>query len=205
MIATVFVKTDEHILVDSSNLAGPPVSDSNPFKVRNSEYRDENLLGDPTKIDRTKVIYEPDAVAWYIVPGTVTDVTDGALVRSTGEWLRDDTQRIRTIAALAMAWYGLPRSIVEYEWGTISFQHPVGTMIRTIWGPEGITQVNTVVSRRSWSFDADNQTTSVETAFNKLDFSTSAPQAGRTGERSLRQEVRRLGRLAAKIPARPQK
>lgn len=152
LLVTVFAKTDGHLKVDTANLG---------------------FAG--WDVGRTKLIEIPDAIAHYIVPGTVTDVTDGALVKdATGGLERDDSERLRTAMLRAMAWYGTPRAKMGYELGAFTTFLFAGAMVRGMWGSEGWTNINTTVSRRVWRWtpgpNGTKQTTSVVTNFEELDF-----------------------------------
>lgn len=178
LIVTVNLETDKYLYLDTVNL-GYPVGE-NP---------------------RIMMIAVPDAEAWYVVPGTVTGVSDGALVHSTGGLVRDDSKRLRVAAARAIAWYGIPRAILQYDVGQISLAHPAGTMIRSISGPEGVTNVNTVVTSREWRFNGQEQMTNVVTGFVELDLVSPLGLRGlpaRRFERRLRQYTERQ----TKVPLR---
>lgn len=146
LIATVAMKTDKRLFVSGT--------------VPNRIIRE---------IPRMKLIEDPNAVAWYIAPGTITDVTDGALVKHAGGVLRDDSNRLVVMVARAMAWYGVPRATVGVQVGTITLAWPVGSMVAGIFGPEGYTDVFTVVSRQVWTFDDDGPKTTIETGYMELD------------------------------------
>lgn len=147
LVVTVMFKTDEALRVEATR-NGAPI----------------------TSVGRTKRINVPDAEAHYVVPGTVVDVEDGALVRHAGGFERDDSARLLARAAMAMAWYGTPRATLRYEVQAIHLGNPVGTMVRGVWGPEGYTIIGTVVTRRSWSFSAQGMRTTLETGFEEWDY-----------------------------------
>lgn len=139
----------------------------------------------PTELGKTKILEIPDTEAWYVVPGTVHYISDYALQHHSGGLLRDDTDRLRRIGQLASAWYAQPRSVVQYEIGTISLAHPVAYMIRGVLTAEGFTEVSTVVTRRTWRFGG-RQSTAVETSYIDIDFAqiesdTTTAGSGGTG------------------------
>lgn len=120
---------------------------------------------------RTKLIEDPDAQAWYVVPGTVIDVQDGGLIRHAGGWERDDSPRLRQKAVLAAAWYSVQRAQLEYTLETLGIGMPVGTMIAGVVGPEGYTEIGTVVTQRQWSFLPNGECrTVVTTGHAEIDF-----------------------------------
>jgi len=124
------------------------------------------------------MIQDPDAEAWYIVPGTVIDVVDGALVRHDGGWVRDDSPRLRQKAVFAAAWYATPRATLAYEFDTIGVGFPCGVMVSGVNGPEGFTNIGTVVTQRTWTFSGTGCKTTVTTGFSDIDFPTLGNNGG---------------------------
>jgi hypothetical protein len=118
---------------------------------------------------REKRINMPNAGAWYVVPGTVTDVTDGALVLHEGGLVRDDIGVLQQVAAMAATWYSVPRAQLRLQIKTCATINPVGSMIGGMFGPEGWTWVNSVVSRRTWDFSGSSPSTLIQTGFDELD------------------------------------
>lgn len=53
----------------------------------------------------------------YVAPQTVVaiDPTDGSLIRSNGGFVRDDRDKLETIARLAWAWYGRQRHALQFD------------------------------------------------------------------------------------------
>jgi len=136
-------------------------------------------LGYPLVADapREKVIHVPDAVAWYVLPGTVIDIDDGALSRYDGageddNWERDDSDRLRSIAAFAAAWYGQSKATASLQIRQITLMHPAGSMIRGAYGSWHSIEVNTTVTARDWDFV--NMTTNIQTGFDELRVDRSA-------------------------------
>lgn len=145
MIATVALRTDAHLTaVFTAWGAG-----SNP---------------------RAKYLEDPDAEAWYIVPGTVIDVQQGELVRHEGGWLRDDSERLRSMALFAASWYASPRATLNVEIGAIVAGFPCGVLVRGLVGPEGYTEIGTVVTQRTWFFSPDGCKTTLTTGYEEIDF-----------------------------------
>lgn len=115
----------------------------------------------------TKLIDYPEAVAWYVVPGTVEDIIDGTRVSATSGLVRDDSERLRAIASLAVAWYGAPRSMARLDIEKqLSTLHRVGSMILSAYGPGGSIDVGTVVTRKEWDFERFS--TVVQTGFDEM-------------------------------------
>jgi hypothetical protein len=122
---------------------------------------------------KTKVIYMPECRAEYVVPGTVSGVVDGELVRAYSGLLRDDTYRIYMAAAMAVSWYGQVRATLAFRARGISVAYGVGTLIAATEGPEGVTQVGTPVTSVQWNFTPGQQGTSWQTGFSEMDFAES--------------------------------
>jgi hypothetical protein len=131
------------------------------------------------EIGRTKRIDVPDAILWIMAPQCAVETEAGAMVRADTKYpslitdngiYRDDSAGLRAIAAVAQAWYALPRATLEYSVSRISLENPIGTLIKSTVGPEGSTNVGTCVTSRIWNFDPENQSTEIATQFEELDF-----------------------------------
>jgi hypothetical protein len=148
IIATIAYDTDERLKVRA--------------KVGNFEDIDE---------PKTLTISVPDASLWYLVPGTMTGVTNGAIVRdSTGGILRDDSPRLRQIAALTLSWYGVRRAILDISWKRITNPGLLGSLIRNVSDSYQKIVSGTVISTISWNFSSGAQTTSLKTSFADIQF-----------------------------------
>jgi hypothetical protein len=132
-------------------------------------------------IDRTLHIAIEDAELWYCVPGTVLqiDPDDGSLVHASlttlapfntarGYVIRDDSPRLRQIAALAEAWYGTPRSSMTLGVSDLWSQYQVGAFIRNVSDRSRFQQVNSVITEIIWDFQT--MRTTLRTQFSELDF-----------------------------------
>lgn len=144
LIATVMTETDERLRVEYQLGLRPP--------------------GDQWE---AKIIEVPDAVAWYVVPNTVEDVEDGAKTYHTGGLVRDDTDRLRGVAAFAAAWYGQAQATVSVTFDTITTEFPLGALISNAAGAWHNFQIGTVVSSVTWDFDS--QKTEISTGYTELD------------------------------------
>lgn len=112
----------------------------------------------------------PDAKFRYVLPSCVVGVGEGVLKRWEGvSKVRDDTFRLRQIAAMAKAWYEPQRYAMHLVRKRIHLTPDLGTYITGIglsWEREKIdTVVETIV------YDFDNQTTTMKTGFTNIDFS----------------------------------
>ena len=83
----------------------------------------------------------PDAEAHYVVPETVIEVTDGALVKHAGGFVRDDSERLRIAMTRAISWYAVPRTKVSYRFLSITTFLPVAPegMLGLIFCPDVVT------------------------------------------------------------------
>ena len=130
------------------------------------------------------VIDVPDAEFWWITRGTYIGFNDNGLLAGANEstvpalpgtaWtdqgilIRDDSDRLQHIAALARSWYQSQRAKVRIVKSSLDNQYPLGTMIRKVvddWHDE---EIGTVVSSREWDFE--NHTMTIETQYVEPDF-----------------------------------
>lgn len=138
---------------------------------------------------RVLEIAVPDAEMWYVPAFTVQDVKDGAeqfvqippvpagQVQPNYVLLRDDSPRLRAIAAVAKAWYSTTRYAVQVRLDGITPAYPVGCYVKAVVSATGTSQdVGAVVTTRTYDFHA--QTTTIETGFMELDFAASTSGGG---------------------------
>lgn len=155
--------------------------------------------GDSTLIDEQfgYVIYAGDDYRQdYVVPDTVVDVdTDGTILKSTGGYVRDDTNDLAALARIAYEWWNQERIILSLQTTQLTSAIQVGYLIDTIGDStisatlqdgsilqnEHFETVNTVVSelRISWPRLQGNQrgvpTMRFTTGAGELDPLTIAP------------------------------
>ena len=122
--------------------------------------------------DRVLFIEVPDAELHYVAPGTVTGVNpQGVLQFSTAEQAirRDDSERLRRIAAMAKAWYGVERGALRVTARDLWQQYPVGCLVLSVTSARGLGQrpVNTPVTQVT--YDLVNMKTAVRTNWAELD------------------------------------
>jgi hypothetical protein len=132
------------------------------------------LLGAPgVGRNRTLTITVPGVEVWVIAKGTAVGVnTDGTLDIYQGERiLRDDTARLRHVAALARVVYSKHRKAVNVRYRGLRLDHPLGTYVVAAWADQVRHDVDSVVTQRV--MDYENNRTAVKTAFVELDFSKS--------------------------------
>ena len=185
IIATVFAETDQRLRVE---VDVPRANRSETIK--------------------TLVIDVEDAELWYVVPGTVIKVKNGALWGASGNLVRrDDSERLRTIAALAKAWYSRKRAAVRLTVKNIAQYSPVGTFITSVSSSWHKEQIGTVVSQRTWDFR--DATTQMETGFFELDVSAIVDIPNMTDLRAVsrafhsqQREITELRRHIGNLPVR---
>lgn len=92
--------------------------------------------GDSTLIDEQfgYVIYAGDDYRQdYVVPDTVVDVdTDGTILKSTGGYVRDDTNDLAALARIAYEWWNQERIILSLQTTQLTSAIQVGYLIDTI-------------------------------------------------------------------------
>jgi len=118
---------------------------------------------------RTLIIPVPEARLDFVVPGTVVQVKNGKLVKtSSGGFVRDDRYRVRTVAAAAAQWYGRTRQALKVEVRKTVHFLELGWLITTI-GPEyEVNDVHTPIT--AIEFDFLKTSTTFETSFTDLEF-----------------------------------
>lgn len=171
-IATVCIATDEHLQVVE--------------QISEAE-QSENL--------KTLLIEVPDAEYWYVLAGTITGVSDGALVeQGVGEVKRNDARRLREIAAMARAWHGQARATATFSLRTVTARHQPGSYLSRLRSGADDQPLGTVVTQVSWDLSRPVMTTAVATGYQELDFS------GLAGRPAL--DARGLARVLARLEAR---
>ena len=147
--ATVAVRTDQHLQVVA-------------------EIADRDDAGP----EREVLVSVPQAEYWHITPGTVDRVeTDGTLhVWDGGTPVRDDSDLLLMVAALAKAWYRKERSAVEITMNYLSPTVRVGSMVEGVFLEGDVigVEIHTTVSQVRWDFRA--QRTYLRTQFAELDY-----------------------------------
>jgi hypothetical protein len=156
MIATVAFHTDARlrVVVEVSQIGGGMIS--------------------PGTAERTLQIDVPNTELWWIAPNTVIgrkdngelDYTLPSTIPAT-RIVRDDSERLRKIAALAKAWYGTRRAGMSLLLHDASQSLPIGTYVRSVQDVSGFESINSVVT--CVRYDAVNQTTQIQTQFAELD------------------------------------
>ncbi len=200
-----------HFHFDSGNTGTEPVYDYKTLMATVAMETDTRnqvvvLVGSETEIERTLVVDVHDAELWQIVPGTVTGVNEGELVRATDTvTVRDDTDKLEAIAALAKAWYSDYRAAVSIEVKKVCFLSGIGSIITEIESAWQREPVNTVVTSRHWDFRQG--TTTIETGYMDLDVRAMLDIPGmsdfRAVGRAFNRQQKEIGDLKARVGTLP--
>lgn len=140
-------------------------------------------LAHTPKRERTLIIDMPEVEVWFMPYGTVTGVRPDGTLRLYGdhpqypnppephgpepEIGRDDTQRLRSVAALAKAFYAKPRSAVEVTLNGLFRSHAVGTFLDSLFVDEQRTEIKAPVTSRK--LDYVKRTTTIMSSFIEMD------------------------------------
>lgn len=133
------------------------------------DVRPNVLVVNPASFgEAQKVIDVPEAETWYVLPNTVTGInSSGGLVYAGGGFVRDDSARLKEVAALASQWFGTRRSTLTVTYQDAPVPVTIGRLIRQVRSGGKLHDINTVVS--SAQYDFVRSTTTVRTQFAELD------------------------------------
>lgn len=143
----------------------------------------EVVLNSDADHARTLVLTVHDAEFWYVTPDTVRATSNGALVRETGGAVRDDTAKLRYLAALASGWYGQKRSSITLTTRNLPSNLNLGSLVTSAassWHKENI---GTVLSSIDYDFVA--RTTTIRTGYAELDLQAMLDIPGMSDFRSV--------------------
>lgn len=151
-----------------------PVFDYSTLIVTANFITDEQLqvireTGYVSPAPKVLHIQVDDAKLQYIAPNTVLSVQGGNLITSPGEIARDDTDKLRLIAALASGWYGFPRSSIKVTLNNLVKLVEIGSYITTVNSAWHMESVGTVVTGVTYTFSGRSVKTSIETGYFELD------------------------------------
>jgi hypothetical protein len=141
------------------------------------------MLNADTDNARVLVLTVHDAEFWYVTPDTVRGVENGQLQRETGGAVRDDTDKLRYLAALATGWYGQKRSSITLTTRNLPSNLSLGSLVTSAassWHKENI---GTVLS--SIDYDFVGRTTTIRTGYAELDLQAMLDIPGMSDFRSV--------------------
>lgn len=180
LIATVALEADEHIR----------------YVVQDGEG------------DRELVLDLPDAEFVYLAPFTVVGLnTDGGLKYSPagGVFIRDDSQRLETLAALAWAWYSVPRASVRITKKSFAPILAPGSLVKAVQAGSTGRDVGTIVTEEAidWKARTVGITTNYQT-FEFGDFGPGIPSRHAAGHeiRALKKKTQELNERTGGLPTR---
>lgn len=129
----------------------------------------ERSINIPSTGEQERVLRIPvrDCRLDYVVTNTVVGVTNGALQKSNGGFVRDDRERLDTFAKAASLWYGIQRQTIAISWKQIRNIVGLGSLITSVGPSYSKTAVNSVVTEMS--FDLLAKQTSIATSYAELD------------------------------------
>lgn len=129
----------------------------------------ENMDGDGLDSGRTLIIDVPTIQTWYVAPNTVVDIQGGQLIAFTDEtrYVRNDRQRLLSVASFALAWYGVRRQAVQIPINNVGLFVQLGTYLTDIHNAWMKEPVRTVVTARH--IDYRLQSTMIETGWTAFD------------------------------------
>lgn len=118
---------------------------------------------------RTLVIDVPEAQVWVVAPGTAIGVNAYSWPEyySGNRITRDDTDRLRTVAAMAAAVYGKRRTAIRMTKRGLIGGGCLGRVVQSVSIAQEVHDVNSPVTERSWDFERG--TTSISTGWVELD------------------------------------
>lgn len=126
---------------------------------------------------RVRRIMVDDARLDILIPGTITDIDDnGETIVSTGEVLRDDRARLRTIASAAAQWYGTPRNAITVNYSSPKQFVEIGQIVTTITDGTVTEDVNTPIT--GIAIDFEKGVTIIETSYAEADFASNRAGVG---------------------------
>jgi hypothetical protein len=164
-------------------------------------------IGGETDVDRTLVLTLWDADYWYVAPNTVLGVDNGALFYHPGGAVRDETEKLRSIAALAAAWYGKYRGVMRLTLSDVRTDWMPGAMIDSVSSAWQWLPVSSIISSVTWDLRAGK--TTINTGFSELDFVTLLDVPGMSDFRSVgrafnrqQAEIKQLRQHMGSLPVR---
>ncbi|HSV29440.1 MAG TPA: hypothetical protein VLL76_07770, partial [Candidatus Omnitrophota bacterium] len=162
----------------------------------------EAVAGTAGQLPRRVVIDVPGAELWVVLAGTPLDTADGNIVSAAENTvIRDDTDRLKPVAALAKAWYGRQRNACRIAYRQIATALAPGDILTTVTVGGGSADVNCPISGVTWDFAACR--TEIETDFAELDFAAIAAVHHPHGAYSAVDGWNDSGRADAAMPNSP--
>lgn len=136
-----------------------------------------------TETGRTKVVHVPEAEFWLVLPNTVTDVVDGALVREFTDYevVRDDSAVVLQLLALNLIWFCFARGTMTMQIKTITPAYPTSTFIIGAQGTWHATLLGTPVTKKEFVWGKDVSYTEIITGSEEMVFKANAMKLKKAG------------------------
>jgi len=115
-------------------------------------------------------LHVPGAHCWLVHPNTMVDVhEDGGLSFYAGDYeFRNDKDILKKVAAVATGWYSTRRNLCRYTIAGMFPHIPIGAMLGVGYSGSSFAQINTVVTKKLYRFDAE-PTCTVMSGYSNLD------------------------------------
>ena len=117
---------------------------------------------------RVLTVTIPDCWLDWLAIGTVVGIESGALVQSTGGWLRDDRKRLQSVAELLYQWHAQPRARLSMTAKAIVTDFGIGQMVTTLVRASETQTLDTCVTSITLDLAGTGRTT-IRTSFMELD------------------------------------
>jgi hypothetical protein len=139
-----------------------------------TEEGEEEASSSSTTPCKTLVIDVKDAEYWYVMPGTIIEISDigtPRYIHADNAVLRDDVAKLQGVLAAAKAWYSKHRQAMEFNLKSPKKHVDIGTMITDVTGVDfGSESVRSVVTKRTISVSREGASVRIETGWNNFDF-----------------------------------
>ena len=137
------------------------------FHLEVLQFLNAGVDGQPS--GRVVTIRVPDAHHWNLFAGTIDEVrADGGVNIRFEEILRDDSDRLRAVAAFARTWYGKTRHAVEVTFQDVMIAYGLGGILTAVSVGDRQQDVGSIIVSRTT--DLAEQITTIRTDFLDLDF-----------------------------------
>jgi len=150
LIATVYALSDFHVVIEET--------------ATNLDLLVANLPGD-VRSTAPLIIQMPDARVDYVAPGTIVGLENNELVLSDGGFVRDDRQRMKTTAKIAVDWFKRQRQSLAAAVKGFHAEFFRGHLIAEL--NRGTITINALIT--SVRYDRENAVTSIDCQFANLD------------------------------------
>ena len=161
---------------DQDQTLQPPFMDWRNMKATVCMQLDKRLTveGEITGNPQDPPLFIPvkGAHCWVIHPFTVVDITEDGEEKLidplVDTYLRNDRDFLFNILALVQGWYQYERNLANYRIRGLFPHIPIGAMLKAAFFGGGFSDVNTLISKKTWRFTTE-PTLTVQTGYAQLD------------------------------------